>query len=397
MYENQIVEVERKRKLAERRLISKAELQEAELELNLLKVKHSNSSANQELVQELWSLEDQLADAETQTQNSFVPIIGQQIANKERIDALTQRMSRFISEERRLRELLSEEAAIASQLQVLADQKHDLDRTRKALESLVNSPVNRLTIGNAPALDDPPIESNKQKMLAAIFVGVCGLIFGPFLLIDSFMTMRRRQTDRLTDIGLGRLISLPHHRYDSEQVNSHTGPELLVAPPPDIRRMINQLFTVIGEDNYVLGFAGMDGKPPARSMMFDIARCFVRHGRHVQLTMVNPNMNDDDQEAQKNCHQDKLYARQSPDSFEIECVASVGSAVATLDQTRSDFDLVIIAAGFEETDVNELDLLSFYADGIVASDLGHGKHLRKRVSVVRHVNSSEGNILGLMP
>tara|TARA_R110002049_G_scaffold72490_2_gene187105 strand:+ start:120164 stop:123688 length:3525 start_codon:yes stop_codon:yes gene_type:complete len=397
MYDNQKVEVERKRKLAERRLISKAELQEAELELSLLEVKHANSNSHQELVQELWSLEDQLADAETQTQNGFVPIIGEQIANKERIDALKNRMDRFIAEEARLRTLLGEESRITDQLQVLTDQKHDLDRKQKALEALLNSPVNRLTVGDAPSLDNPPIESNKKKMFAAVFAGVCGIVFGPFLLFDSLMVIRRRNTEKLTNIGLGRLISKTNQQYTDSSLDPTAAPELLVAPPADIRRMINQLFTVIGDDPYVLAFAGMDGKPPARSMMFDVARCFARHGRNVQLTMVNPNVNGDDEEAQKNCRQDQLYARQSPASFDVECVASVGSAVAKLDRKRDEFDLVIIAAGVEASNVNELDLLSFYADGIVASDLGRGKHLRRRVNVVRHVNSSEGNILGIIP
>jgi hypothetical protein len=85
-----------------------------------------------------------------------------------------------------------------------------------------------------------------------------------------------------------------------------------------------------------------------------------------------------------------------PDRFEIEHVDAAKEVVADLDRHRRNFDLIIVAAGFDTSDSQDLDLLTFYADGVVFTDVGTGKHFEKRVNVVRQLNDCEGNVLGMI-
>ncbi len=392
-YDNQVREVERKRSLNQRKLLSDAELQHAELELELYEIEVGSPSEGLELEKELNELEEKLAYAESVNRNDFFQLVAEEIANRERVASLESRLSENRAEEIRLRELAPIEEKIKGKLAAAEFRMEQLVRASHTFRSFENSSVNQLVIDQPVALDNPPMVSDQKKVLAALTLGIFGVISSPFLLIDSIRLQRRRQLEELTNIGLGQLNSSPHRMH---YLTHQDGTDMQSAPPADIRRMINQLISVMPDSEYTLLFASMQNEPPSMALMFDVSRCFARHGRNVLLLIVDQPKVDVVSGEVKLRLQDTAYANQLPDSFEIEHVDCVQAAVSDLEKHRRTFDLVIIAAGFDASESHDLDLLSFYADGVVVSDLGSGKHLRSRVKVIRQLNNCEGNILGLM-
>lgn len=391
-YENQLKEVERKRALHAKKLLTDAELQRAELGLKLLAVDIDDTDDGTNVADKLDEVQAKLTLRETLNTDRFSTMVGEEIASRERIAALEARLSRNRAEEPRLRDLLPREEALSEKREALEVRLTELQKQVALCASFARSNINELYVVQDVVPADPATKSDLVKLSMALFIGSFGAFIFPFAVVDGLRIRRKRNIEELTNIGLGRLsLMQASNRLNLED---HSGE--MNAPSADVRRMINQLFAVMPDDDYVLLFASLQNEPPSMALMFDVARCFSRRGRNVMLVIVDPAIVDPVTGENKPRFRDHQYASQLPDRFEIEHVDAAKEVVADLDRHRRNFDLIIVAAGFDTSDSQDLDLLTFYADGVVFTDVGTGKHFEKRVNVVRQLNDCEGNVLGMI-
>lgn len=392
-FESQKADVDRKRSLNQRRLLSDAELQRAEAQLELYRIEWERPGGAGRLEEELVRLEKDLEVADLSDKDNFFQLVAEDIENRETIVSLEDRLANNRHQENILREALPKETRLRSVISDAQSRLHQLRHVSQTMTSFERSTIHQLVVDKTVALDIPPIVSDKNKIMAGLFVGLFGLVGFPFVLFDSLKLKRQQKLSEFTNIGLGQLTNSDHKLHYLEQQDN---PASLVAPPADVRRMIHQLITVMPTHDYVLLFASLQKEPPSMALMFDVARCFARRSRNVLLLVVEPSILDVETGEPKPRLRETAYARQLPDHFEIQYVDGVSEAVAGLEQFRREYDLVIVAAGFDASDSRDLDLLSFYSDGVVVSDIGTGKNLKRRVDIIRQLNDCQGNILGLM-
>jgi|GEM_PF-5952276 len=391
-YENQLKDVERKRALHAKKLLTDADLERAELGLKLFAVDMDDDGDSTSVERKLDDVQAKLSLRETLNSNRFTEIVGEEIANRERIVALEGRLSRNRAEEPRLRDLLPREETLIAKREASEERLEELQKQIALCGAFARSNINELYVVKDVALADPATKSNLIKLSLALFIGSFGAFISPFALVDGLRLRRKRNIEELTNIGLGRLSLL--QASNRLHLEDHGGE--MNAPAADVRRMINQLFAVMPPDDYVLLFASLQNEPPSMALMFDVARCFSRRGRNVVLVIVDPAVVDPATGEAKPRFRDHQYASHLPDRFEIQHVDIAKDVVVDLDRHRRNFDLVIIAAGFDASDSQDLNLLTFYADGVVFTDIGTGKHFQKRVNVVRKLNDCEGNVLGMI-
>jgi hypothetical protein len=393
-YENQLKEVERKRALHAKQLLTDSELERAELGLKLFAVDMVDNGSDQDVESKLNEVEEKLALRQTLNSNLFSEIVGDEISSRELITALEGRLKENQVEEPRLRELLPKEQAILAKRTSLEGRLGELQRQATLCDSFARSNINELYVEHDIAPADPATKSDIVKISLAMFIGCFGLVLSPFAFVDALKAKRQRDFAELTNIGLGQLGCINHHQ--PQLLEDHAGE--INAPPAEVRRMINQLFAVMPPSDYVLLFASLQNEPPSMALMFDVARCFSRRGRNVILLIVDPAVVDVATGESKPRMRDTQYASQLPDHFVIEHVDNVQQIASDLDRHRRNFDLVVIAAGFDASDSQDLNLLTFYSDGVVFTDIGTGnaKQFEKRVKVVRKLNECEGNVLGLI-
>lgn len=396
-YENQLKEVERKRALHAKQLLTDAELERAELGLKLFAVDMVDNGSDQDVASKLGEVEEKLALRQTLNDNLFNEMVGDEISSRERITSLEDRLNKNRLEEPRLRDLLPKEQAILAKRTALDTRHEELQRQASLCVSFARSNINELYVEQGITPAEPATKTDLIKISLGLFAGCFGLVLTPFAFADALKAKRKRDLQEMTNIGLGQLGQLGYiNRHQPLLLEDHAGE--VNAPPAEVRRMINQLFAVMPPNEYVLLFASLQNEPPSMALMFDVARCFSRRGRNVVLVIVDPAVVDIATGETKPRFRDTQYASQLPDRFEIEHVDSAQEVVTDLDRHRRNFDLVIVAAGFDASDSQDLDVLSFYADGVVFTDIGAGtgKHFEKRVSVVRQLNETEGNVLGLI-
>ena len=355
------------------------------------------------------------------------------------VETLEQRLSAYQTETEELSLMLGGKSGLAveeheAQLEAAEETQRFLQLQEENIKQLKECRVRELSIAQAASDETTAVTSNRRKLFAMSFVGICCLLISPVFLIEWVGSREGFAEQTARQLGLRVMASevLPQLEF---RRGADTGQALVADESENVRMLALRIQQSIGDTGAVILFSSASRQASPVPLMGALARCLAAREERVLivdagdpgyaranlmsvLPLLETNESHADQDGNEGAitlatylHEDSEHVEcadliQSTSFDRVDMIASgseafpreamASNAVSRLlDYCRSKYSLILVNGPPTEQSA-DLQMLAARADGVVLTMNDRHGHSRESLRSVMDLLDVGAPILGVV-